>query len=125
MHTSIKKSWLAASVATLVMGGGLALAQYGPPGPPPPPPPGQWNAPAGYNDYYHENGIANPGARRGYATGFEMGQHDRETGHSYRPQHLDEYKNVPDSPGGVPRDMFKHFYREAFLRGYQRGYNGR
>ncbi len=53
-----------------------------------------------------------------------MGVSDRRTGHSFRPTHLDEYKHVPDSPPGVPRDEFKHFYREAFVRGYQRGYGG-
>ena len=112
------------AAATLALGSSLAIAQYGPP----PPPHQQWddahwgNGPRGYVEYYQEGGRPNFGARRGYSMGYDMGISDRENRHSYRPTHLDEYKHVPDTPPGVNRDEFKHFYREAFLRGYERGY---
>ncbi|HEY0784350.1 MAG TPA: hypothetical protein VGD62_00670 [Acidobacteriaceae bacterium] len=112
--------------ATLTLASTLAFAQYNPQYGPPPQ--GQWddahwgNGPQGYGEYYQEQGRPNFGARRGYATGYEMGVSDRRTGHSYRPTHLDEFKHVPDPPPGISHDEFKHFYREAFLRGYQRGY---
>lgn len=116
------------AAAALLLSGTLALAQYGPPPGPPPPQHGQWddahwgNGPQGYGQYYQEGERPNFGARRGYSTGYEMGVSDRTTGHSYRPTHLDEFKHIPDPPPGVSRDEFKHVYREAFVRGYQRGY---
>lgn len=113
---------IVSAAALMTLGGTLAVAQYGPP------PQGQWDdahwghGPAGYGEYYQEQGRPNFGARRGYSIGFDMGVSDRRTGHSFRPTHLDEFKHVPEAPPGVPRDEFKHFYREAFVRGYQRGY---
>ena len=128
---------ISSAAAMLALGSTLAVAQYGPQyGPPPgpqygpPPQQQQWddahwgNGPQGYAEYYQEQGRPNFGARRGYSVGYEMGVSDRRTGHSYRPTHLDEFKHVPGTPYGVPRDEFKHFYREAFVRGYQRGYGG-
>ena len=92
-----------------------------------PPPPGQyddrsWNAPRGYNDYYQENGNANMVARQGYSAGFSQGESDFREHHSFRPTHVDTYKHVPDSPKGYNRDDFKRTYREAFERGYSKGY---
>ncbi len=116
------------AAAALTLCSALAVAQYGTPQYGPPPPQGQWddahwgNGPQGYGEYYQEQGRPNFGARRGYGIGFDMGVSDRRTGHSFRPTHLDEYKHVPDPPPGISRDEFKHVYREAFVRGYQRGY---
>lgn len=81
-----------------------------------------WNAPRGYDDYYHENGSANMAARQGYAAGFSQGEEDFRQHHSFRPTHVDTYKHIPDSPKGVNRDEFKRTYREAFERGYAKGY---
>jgi hypothetical protein len=131
MRISLARRFILTATAALALGSTLGIAQYGPQyGPPqgPPPPYRQWddahwgNGPQGYVEYYQEQGRPNFGARRGYSIGFEMGVSDRRTGHSYRPTHLDEFKHVPGSPPDVPRGEFKHFYREAFVRGYQRGY---
>ena len=81
-----------------------------------------WHGPRGYDDAYHENGNANPAARQGYSAGFSQGESDARAHHSFRPTHVDTYKNVPDSPGGVNRDEFKRVYREAFEKGYAKGY---
>ncbi len=81
-----------------------------------------WNAPRGYNDYYHENGNPNMAARQGYAAGFAQGESDFREHHSFRPTHVDTYKHVPESPQGFNRDDFKRTYRESFERGYSKGY---
>ena len=81
-----------------------------------------WNAPRGYNDYYQENGNANMVARQGYAAGFSQGESDFREHHSYRPTKVDSYKHVPESPKEFNRDDFKRTYREAFERGYSKGY---
>lgn len=96
-------------------------------GPPPPGPQDRydertWNAPRGYNDYYQENGNANMAARQGYAAGFGQGESDFREHHSFRPTQVDTYKHVPESPKGFNRDDFKRTYREAFERGYSKGY---
>ena len=114
---------VAAALATAALGSTLAVAQYGP---------GQYddqhwgNGPAGYADNYHEQqGHPMLGARQGWAAGQAQGQSDREHGHSNRPTQVDTYKHISDSPGGYPRDQFKQEYRDAFVKGYERGYNGR
>lgn len=81
-----------------------------------------WNAPRGYNDYYRENGNANMVARQGYAAGFSQGESDYREHHSFRPTKVDTYKHVPESPKEFNRDDFKRLYREAFERGYAKGY---
>lgn len=81
-----------------------------------------WNAPRGYDDAYHENGQANPAARQGYEAGFGQGESDARGHHSFRPTHVDTYKNVPESPSSYKRDDFKRIYREAFVKGYSKGY---
>lgn len=92
-------------------------------GPPPPAAYGpDWNAPRGYGDYYQENGQANMAARQGYSAGFSQGESDSRLGHSYRPTHVDTFKRVPDSPQGIDRNEFKHMYRQAFERGYAKGF---
>ncbi len=125
----MKSNWITKTLlgaALVSVGGTLALAQYGPPRDQYQ---GQYDdqhwgrGPQGYNDYYHEQqGHPMMGARQGYAAGMAQGQDDREHGHSFRPTHVDTYKNVPSSPGGYPRDQFKREYRDAFMKGYSRGY---
>ena len=130
MNGNLARRLILGAAATLAVGSTLSQAQYGPQYGPPPTQYRQWddahwgNGPVGYGEYYREQGRPNFGARRGYAVGFDMGVSDRRTGHSYRPTHLDEFKHIPEAPADVPRDEFKHFYREAFIRGYQRGYGG-
>lgn len=92
-------------------------------GPPPPEAYGpNWTAPRGYDEYYHENGQSNMAARQGYSAGFAQGESDFQRGHSYRPTKVDTYKHIPDSPQGINRNEFKHIYREAFERGYAKGF---
>lgn len=113
-------------LATLVVCGFLSaspvIVAQGPPGAQDRYEDRNWNAPRGYNDYYHENGDSNMVARQGYAAGFTQGESDFREHHSFRPTHVDSYKHVPESPKGFNRDEFKRFYREAFERGYSRGY---
>ncbi len=79
--------------------------------------------PQGYSDNYHEQqGRPMYGARQGWAAGMAQGESDRQHGHSFRPTKVDTYKNVPSSPSGYSRDQFKQEYRDAFVKGYQRGY---
>lgn len=102
-----------ASIALLSMlGAGTSFAQYG------------------YNDpqpgsYYRESDYAVEHARQaGYQDGVAEGERDRATGHSFRPTHSDRYEDAPDHGDrvGLRRDDFKNLYRQAFLRGYDRGY---
>jgi hypothetical protein len=116
--TPLRRSgtFAALAAAPMLLGAALlapaALAQYGPP-------------PEGYGQYYHEQqGHPMFGARQGWAAGIAQGQSDRQQGHSNRPTHVDTYRHVPRSPDGYPRDQFAHEYRDAFVRGYERGYNG-
>jgi hypothetical protein len=83
-----------------------------------------WNAPRGYDGYYHENGAPNMAARQGYAAGFDQGQSDFRLHHSFRPTHVDTYKHVPNSPQAINRKDFERMYHEAFERGYSEGFKG-
>ena len=60
----------------------------------------------------------------GFEDGVADGQRDRATGHSFRPTHSDRYEDAPDhgDRDGLRRDDFKNLYRQAYLRGYERGY---
>ncbi len=110
MHNKTFAVKLAGLAASIALCGGIAVAQYGPP-------PGN-----GYNQEYHEGGRANVGARMGWAAGFGQGRSDREHGHSFRPTHTDQYKDVPHAPEHYPKGRFKRQYRDAFVRGYEHGY---
>ena len=119
-----------AVAVSAALSGSMAIAQYGPPrdgdrgGYQ-----GQYDdqhwghGPDGYADAYNEQG-GRPmmGARQGWVAGMAQGQSDREHGHSYRPTHVDTFKHVPESPEGYSRDQFKQEYRDAFVKGYSRGY---
>ena len=112
----------AAAFCALALSVSSALAQYGPqygPGYLPPAPPPQ----SRYWQSYREDNLPNYAARWGFHAGQQDGQHDRFTGHSFRPTHDDGYKHVPSSHGiPVPRDAFKNMYRDAYVRGYEEGY---
>lgn len=118
-RTAGRTGLLTLLAAAPLLVGTLAMAQYGPPqggyGPPP----------EGYGQYYHErDGHPMLGARQGWAAGMAQGINDRNSGHSNRPTHVDTFRHVPESPEGYPRDQFKNEYRDAFVKGYERGYNG-
>ena len=118
-----KAGKFAGALAAIVLGGAMAQAQYAQ---------GQgqyddqhWgHGPDGYGDQYHEqDGHPMLGARQGWMAGEAQGEADRQHGHSNRPTHVDTYKHVPDSPQGYSRDQFKQEYRDAFVKGYEHGYN--
>ena len=93
----------------------------------PPPPPSaydspNWQAPRGYDEYYHEGGSPNMVARQGYAAGFNQGESDFQRHKKFQPHEAHAYEHVPDIPKGFDKNEFKHIYREAFERGYSRGY---
>ena len=77
---------------------------------------------------YYDGGAAHQTAERarsyGWHDGLADGQHDRYTGHSFRPTHSDRYEDASDhgNHDGMSRDEFKRIYRDAYYRGYQRGY---
>jgi hypothetical protein len=106
---TIHKHWRAA-VACVLLGGSAAMApaQYG----------------QGYGSSYREESDPSAyAAHWGYQDGFTDGSHDRATGHSFRPTHDGAYKHAPEygrSP--INRDEYKNIYREAYVRGYEKGY---
>lgn len=97
----------------------------------------------GYPDQYPNNGSNHPfggvlgqqgnrggldiASQNGYSDGYLAGQKDRSTGHSFRPQENKGYKDADrgQSSSGISSRQFKQAYRDAFINGYQRGYNGR
>jgi len=75
----------------------------------------------GYADYGYK--LDEYAAYNGYHDGYDKGMSDRNTGHSYRPTEDHIYNDPPGFKGGkYSRDEYKKVYREAFLRGYERGY---
>jgi hypothetical protein len=75
----------------------------------------------GYADF----GFApdNVAAHHGYTDGYDKGISDHNTGHSYRPT-SDHYYNHPIGydGGALSHDEYNRIYRDAFLKGYERGY---
>lgn len=67
--------------------------------------------------------------RIGVQDGRTDGQHDRDTGHSYRPTHDPNYKHADRGYSSVygDKNSYKQQYRSGYLRGYEQGYgyNGR
>lgn len=97
-----------AAVAFLLLGGSavIASAQYGP----------------GYR-YQQQYDSPDNAAHWGFQDGFNDGSHDRVTGHSFRPTHDSNYKHAPEyGHPPIPRDEYKNLYREAYVRGYEKGY---
>ncbi len=78
----------------------------------------------GYGGY---GGYGNPG-NIGYSQGLQDGrydgQHDRDTGHSYRPTEDSNYKHADRgySSSFGDKNMYKQDYRSGYLAGYQQGY---
>ena len=61
----------------------------------------------------------------GYQDGVNDGAHDRQTGHSFRPTQMDNYRNADrgflDDMGD--RDQYKLWYREGYSGGYKNGWD--
>jgi hypothetical protein len=60
----------------------------------------------------------------GYTDGMRDGHRDRYENHSYRPEHSDRFE---DTPGyfrelGGSKDVYRSYYRDAYLRGYHNAY---
>ena len=103
----MSRTWRTA-VAFLILSGGAAIAsaQYG----------------SAYNGSYQSD-PAGYASHWGYQDGFNDGSHDRATGHSFRPTHDGAYKHAPEyGHPEIRRDEYKNIYREAYVRGYQKGY---
>ncbi|HET9181267.1 MAG TPA: hypothetical protein VFP59_03970 [Candidatus Angelobacter sp.] len=67
----------------------------------------------------------NAARQYGFQDGLNDGRVDRNTGHSFRPGHDDNYKAA--DRGYNPRfgnlNQYKAEYRQAYQQGYQQGYN--
>ena len=119
-----KKRFAVVALAAAVMTGGWQVGHTQEPAPSPQAYDAQnWQAPRGYDEFYHENGTPNMVARQGYAAGFTQGQSDLSRSRKFDPSHAGYYKNVPSSPKGFDRNNFVMTYREAFEHGYTRGFN--
>jgi hypothetical protein len=94
-----------------VLAAGTSYAQYG------------YGPQPGYSEQGRDYAVEHA-RNAGFQDGVADGERDRATGHSFRPTHDDRYKDAPDHGGreGLRRDDFKSLYREAYLRGYDRGY---
>jgi hypothetical protein len=106
-HMNIHKNCRTAIAFLLLIGSfGIASAQYG----------------RGYGPSNQQQAPGDP-AHWGYQDGFNDGSHDRATGHSFRPTHDSAYKHAPEyGHPPINRDEYKNIYREAYVRGYQKGY---
>jgi hypothetical protein len=104
---NIHKNCRTAIAFLLLIGSfGIASAQYG----------------RGYGPSNQQQAPGDP-AHWGYQDGFNDGSHDRATGHSFRPTHDSAYKHAPEyGHPPINRDEYKNIYREAYVRGYQKGY---
>lgn len=88
-----------------------------------------------YNDHDRDDGYyrggGGPGyglnnARQyGYQDGYNDGLRDRQTGHSFRPTHDDNYRDANRGWDSrmVSSNDYKYAYRQAYSNGYERGYN--
>jgi len=74
-------------------------------------------------DYYHD--LRARAREFGYQDGLRDGEHDRYTGHSYRPTHDDNYKHADRGydPSYGDKHQYRDEYRVAYSEGYQRGYS--
>jgi hypothetical protein len=77
---------------------------------PPPPPPG----PSMLVDQAQQNG---------FRAGMESGQRDAYNGFGYRPRHDRAFHDTPGYyPQFGPHGMYQSYFRDAFMRGYDKGF---
>lgn len=78
------------------------------------------------NGGYDSRYLAQLAQRNGYEDGVYYGQMDRRNGHSNRPTQVNGYRDADRgySSSLGSKDLFKRYYRDAFIRGYQQGYGG-
>jgi len=80
----------------------------------------------GYAVYGASPYANNPAYQRGLRDGLGDGVHDRQKHKDYRPTHTENYDDTPgyDKSFG-DKDLYKRTYRDAYILGYQQGYNAR
>lgn len=63
----------------------------------------------------------------GYQDGYSQGLGDKNNGHSFRPTQHGYYSDGDHGYSSVwgDKNQYKATYRQGYLAGYQRGYNGR
>lgn len=82
--------------------------------PPPPPPPM-----AGV----HDDRVARIAGENGMRDGREAGRRDAEARRPYEPRRNPMFKSYPGwTPEMGARGIYRDFYQNAFLQGYDRGY---
>jgi hypothetical protein len=75
----------------------------------------------GYADFHYT--ADNYAAHRGYNEGYDKGISDHDTGHSFRYKDDNSYRHpMGDNQGAMPKADYDRIYREAYVRGYERGY---
>ena len=79
----------------------------------------------GYGRYGNGAYGNNAAQQVGYQDGINDGRQDRQTGHSFRPQQQQAYKNADHNYSAAygDRQQYKDAYRVAYQQGYQQGYN--
>lgn len=85
---------------------------------------------AGYNSDRYPNPAHGAFGSLAYSQGIQDGkmdgQHDRMTGHSYRPTQDDNYRHADRgySYSMGNKDAYKQQYRNGYMSGYEQGYRG-
>lgn len=83
------------------------------------------NGPIG--SYGQVGSYRNQAYQIGYQDGINDGRRDRQTGHSFRPTHDDNFKHADRgySSSFGDKQTYKNTYRQGYQSGYQFGYQGR
>lgn len=83
---------------------------------PPPPPPPPMNLP-------HDDRVARIAGENGMRDGRAAGRRDAETRRPYEPRKNPLFRDYPGwTPEMGARGIYRDFYQNAFLQGYDRGY---
>jgi hypothetical protein len=96
----------------------------------------------GYRDYDNTSGYSGYGGYPGYGNGWDRGasnaaqmgfqdglrhgESDRRSGHSFRPQHDEDYEHADHGYNSSmgSKQAYKDQYRQGYVRGYEQAYNG-
>ena len=99
--------------STAVLLAGCSHPVYYAPPPPPPPPPGYAAAPP----------LIQAAEQNGFRAGLDDGARDISYGRGYRPQADRKFKAAPGyDPAFGPRRPYVDAFRNAYLRGYEKGF---